>query len=90
MPKTVPMTDAQRPQRALLANEPRWSHVPYPERAAQTAKAREALWAKYQSQVEPAGCSPRPSMRRSPASRRADMARMSLNPTHNRSRKAAS
>lgn len=91
MPKTIPMTDAQRRQRALLANDTRWSRVPYPERAAQTAKAREALWAKYKAQVDPDGVLPeaeREALARQ--ARRADMARMSLKSSRNRSRKAAS
>lgn len=76
---TAPLTPSQRRQRAQAANATRWSRVPYPERAAQTAKARAALWAKYLAKVDPDGVMPEADRERlAREARRADLLRASL------------
>ena len=86
---TNPMTPEQLRLRSELGNAKRWSRVPYPERAASTAKARAALWDKYLRQVDPDGVLPeaeRQALARQ--ARRADMLAMALKASRNRSRKA--
>jgi hypothetical protein len=87
---TPPLTREQRVMRAKIANDRRWSRVPYPERAAQTAKARDTLWAKYLAEVDPEGRLPeaeREALARQ--ARRADMRALALKQSRNRSRKPA-
>jgi hypothetical protein len=85
MSTSSPLTPAQRRQRAQLANDIRWSRVPYPERAAQTASARQALWAKYLNQVDPDWVLPeaeREALAR--RARRGDMRRLALKSSRTR------
>jgi hypothetical protein len=85
-----PITPGQRRQRARLANAARWSRLPGDQRAAQTAAARAALWAKYLAQVDPDGTLPeaeRQMLARS--ARRADLERWSLMASRARSARAA-
>jgi len=85
----MPLTPNQRRARAQIANDVRWSRVPYPERAAQTAKARATMWQRYLDQVDPEGTLPEAEREaRARQARRADMRRMSLKRSRNRTSQA--
>jgi hypothetical protein len=87
----MPIDPTKARLRSEVANGRRWSRVPYAERAAQTAAARDALWAKYLAQVDPDGVLPeaeREALARQ--ARKADMAALALKSLDTRSRKTAS
>jgi hypothetical protein len=85
-----PITASQRRLRAQLANDIRWSRLPAGKRTAQTQAARDGVWAKYLTQVDPEGALP--AEEREKLARqafRADMRRRSLMASRARSAKAA-
>jgi hypothetical protein len=85
-----PITDSQRRQRAQLANDARWSRLPPGQRAAQTQAARDAVWAKYLTQVDPEGALPeREREKLARQARRADLRRWSLQASRARTAQAA-
>jgi hypothetical protein len=84
-----PINAKQRRQRALLANDVRWSQTPHDKRLAQTAAARAAVFAKYLRQVDPDGVLPegeRDALARQ--ARRADLRRMALKASRARTARA--
>ena len=86
----VPLTPEQRSLRARIANDLRWSRIPVAERSAHTQAARDALWRKYERQVDPDGkLDPAERARLARQARRADLARASLISARNRTRKPA-
>jgi hypothetical protein len=73
------MTPGQRSQNARLAAAARWSRLAGDQRAAQTAKARAAIPAKYLRQVDPDGVLPKAEREKlARQARRADLERWSL------------
>ena len=89
MTESANLTPSQRRQRSQIANDTRWSRVPYLERAAQTASARAARWQRYLDAVPPEVTDPAERAELARQARRADMQRLSLKSSRARSRKAA-
>jgi hypothetical protein len=90
-PKTLnPITPDQRRQRSRIANAARWSRLTAEQRAAQTAKARAAAFARYLTQVDPDGTLPETERQKlAREARLADLERMSFAASRARSAKAA-
>jgi hypothetical protein len=87
---TNPITPGQRSQRARAASAARWSRLPADQRAAQTAKARAAIPAKYLRQIDPDGVLPEAEREKlARQARHADLQRWSLMASRARSAKAA-
>ena len=83
------LTPEERAMRARVAVHTSWAHTV--DRAARTAPARDAAFARYERQVDPDGVLP-PDVRRQRAehARKADMQRLAMKSAQaRRKRKAA-